>query len=114
MISASPQLSIDELERATGWVIKPEGACKGEVCIPLPEGTVENGYVDAYSLAEKLSMPMIHDPSHGLFCLGPESGGRSLASAVALNVALPDLNGNLFELASLRGQKVLLVAWASW
>ena len=22
---------------ANGWEIKPEGACKGEVCVPLPD-----------------------------------------------------------------------------
>jgi len=27
---------------------------------------------------------------------------------------LPDADGNLFKLSSLRGQKVLLAAWASW
>ena len=28
--------------------------------------------------------------------------------------ALPDADGNPFALSTLRGQKVLLVAWASW
>jgi hypothetical protein len=27
---------------------------------------------------------------------------------------LPDFEGNAFDVASLRGRKVLLVAWASW
>jgi hypothetical protein len=107
-------MTADELERATGWVIKPEGACKGEVCKPLPDGVVSNGRVDTHLFAESLSMPLIHDAKHGLFCLGPESGGRALASAVAPDLELPDLSGDLFNLASLRGQKVLLVAWASW
>ena len=33
---------------------------------------------------------------------------------VTLNAVLPDVDGNPFALGSLRGQKVLLVAWASW
>jgi peroxiredoxin len=37
-----------------------------------------------------------------------------LTTAVAPELELPDADGNPFRLSSLRGQKVLLVAWASW
>ena len=40
--------------------------------------------------------------------------GRALATAEAAELELPDLDGNVFKLSSLRGKKVLLVAWASW
>jgi cytochrome oxidase Cu insertion factor (SCO1/SenC/PrrC family) len=59
-------------------------------------------------------MPLVHDEAHGLWALGPESGGRALTTAVVPEITLPDRNGNAFSLSSLRGQKVLLVAWASW
>ena len=29
-------------------------------------------------------------------------------------VVIPDADGNPFDVSTLRGQKVLLVAWASW
>ena len=48
------------------------------------------------------------------YALGPESGGRVLASAVCPEIRLPDLDGREFALSSLRGRKVVLVAWASW
>jgi hypothetical protein len=35
-------------------------------------------------------------------------------SAAAPNLVLPDVHGRPFELASLRGTRVLLLAWASW
>ena len=105
-----------ELDRAaftarTGWELKPEGACKGEVCVPLPDGD------DVESLAARLGMPLLHDEGHGLWALGPESAvtGRALTTAVAPDFELPQvLTGEPFRLSSLRGQKVLLVAWASW
>jgi peroxiredoxin len=49
-----------------------------------------------------------------VWCLGPEAGGRVLSSAVLPDIVLPDLEGKPFALRELRGQKVLLVAWASW
>lgn len=101
-----------ELERRTGWAIKPEGACKGERCVLLPSGG--DGELDARVLAERLGMPLVHDEAEGLWCLGPEAGGRALASAEVPDLELPDLDGRPFRLGSLRGKKVLLYAWASW
>lgn len=45
---------------------------------------------------------------------GPRGWGHALTSAQAPDLELPDLDGRPFALQSLRGQKVLLVAWASW
>jgi len=107
-------LSVDtkELEQRTGWVMKPEGACKGEVCaLATMTGTSR---VDARVLAERLGMPLLHDEVHEVWCLGPQTGGRVLSSALLPEIVLPDLEGKPFALRELRGQKVLLVAWASW
>ncbi len=112
MILETLQLNPFELERRTGWSIKPEGACKGDRCVPLPHGTSEP--LDARVFAERLQMPLIHDAPNGLWCLGSEAGGRALSSAVAPELILPDVEGHPWSLSSLRGRKVLLIAWASW
>jgi hypothetical protein len=112
MILERPEVAPDELERRTGWEIKPEGACKGDRCVPLGERA--GGLLDARVLSERLGMALVHDERHGLWALGPEAGGRALTSAVLPELTLPDRHGNPFALSSLRGQKVLLVAWASW
>ena len=101
----------DELERRTGWKIEPQGACKGDRCVPLPGG---GAALDVRVLAERLEMALVHDSKHGLWALGPEAEGRALASAELPEITLPDRQGNPFSLSSLRGSKVLLVAWASW
>ena len=109
------QLDVDPgvLARETGWEIKPEGACRGDRCVPLGHDAGAQTF-DVRLLAEKLSMPLVHDEGHGIWALGPEGGGRFLDTAEMPEVTLPDLDGNPFSLSSLHGQKVLLVAWASW
>ena len=101
-----------ELRARTGWELRPEGLCKGDRCVPLPEGEGER--IDARTLAERLGMELVHDGEHGLWALGPEAGGRALASAELPDITLPDRHGQPFSLRSLRGTKVLLVMWASW
>jgi hypothetical protein len=98
----------DELEQRTGWSIKPEGACRGDVCVPLTSP------FDLTDVAERLRMALVRDEAHGLWGLGPESGGHALTSAELPEIVLPDRNGRDFELRSLRGTKVIMVAWASW
>ena len=95
----------------TGWVIKPEGACKGEICVPLPR---DRGF-DLVDTAPRLGMALIHDEAHGVWALGPESlTGRTLVTAAAPDVVLQDMEGNDFRLDSLRGQKVVIVSWAPY
>ena len=102
-----------ELLRQTVWEIKPEGACKGERCVPLGVATGGEQF-NVRTLAALLNMPLVGDDASGLWSLGPEAGGRALESVEMPDLRLPDLNGAIFDVGSLRGSKVLLVAWASW
>jgi hypothetical protein len=106
----------DELTAATGWSVKPQGACRGDVCVPLPaEVRTADGRVAVDVLAPRLGMPMLHDEEHALWALGPATvTGHALSNAEAPELTLPDVDGNPFSLSSLHGRKVLLVAWASW
>jgi hypothetical protein len=97
-----------DLERRTGWTIKPEGACRADVCVPLKEP------FDVRDMAERLGMALIHDPEHELWALGPLAGGRALRNAQLPDLVLPDRHGRDFALRSLRGTKVFMIAWASW
>jgi hypothetical protein len=98
-----------ELARATGWTIKAQGACKGDVCVPL----FGEERTDARAFASKLGMAVISDG--GVTAVGPETVmGRALTTAEAPDFTLPDWKGGEFTLSSLRGQKVFLLAWASW
>jgi hypothetical protein len=110
----TPRVAVDLLARETGWEVKPQGACRSEVCVPLPAGALDDGRVDLVAFAQRLGMPVLHDEEHDLWSLGPRSGGRALESADAPDFVLPTLTGEPFPLSALRGKKVLIAAWASW
>lgn len=112
MIFTSSRVPVEEFERVTGWLSKPEGLCRGERCVPFR--SVDPAAVELAAAADALAMPLVHDAPHRLWALGAEAGGRVLRSAVAPELELPDFRGGSFRLSSLLGTKVLLLAWASW
>ena len=115
MLLTSDLVDAERFEAATGWAVKPEGACKADLCVPLPDEARQGDRLDATVLADRLGMPVLRDERHGLAALGPATvAGRALETAVAPELELPDVDGNPFRLSSLHGKKVLLVAWASW
>jgi len=113
MLLRSLSVGRHAFEAGTGWTFKPEGACKGDVCIPLSKAPGDT--VDVERVAQDMGLPLVAAPEFGLWALGPESiGNRALLSAEAPDLRLPDLDGREFALSSLRGQKVLLYAWAPY
>ena len=69
---------------------------------------------DDRARAARVGRPLVGDEPDGPWCLGPAAGGRALIGVDAPDLVLPGLDGVPFALRSLRGTKVLLVAWASW
>jgi len=111
VILDSLDITAEEFATGTGWELKPEGACKAEVCVPLDQ---TRGF-DLLATTERLRMGVVCDQEAGLWAVGPESlGDRALVSAEAPELVLDDLDGNQFRLSSLRGQKVLIVSWAPY
>jgi hypothetical protein len=114
MLLDSLDLTADAFADATGWVAKPEGMCKGDSCVPVPEAMGTDGSFDVAAVAELLGMALVADGDAGVWALGPESGGRALTTATVPPIELPDIDGNPFDLTATHGRKVVLVAWASW
>lgn len=107
----------DEVERATGWAFKPEGLCRGEMCVPVRDGAIQaHGRIDLAVLAETLRRPLALDIAESAAFLGASANDRteSLLSRHAQDFTLPDLAGHQHSLSEHSGNKVLLVFYASW
>lgn len=115
MLLDSLTVSPDRFCAETGWDAKPQGLCKGDLCVPASGATRADGSLDVSAVAERLGMPLVADDPRGLWALGPATvSGRALQTAVAPPLVLPDRNGDAFALSSLLGRKIVMVAWASW
>lgn len=111
-------ISDADVARATGWEHKPEGMCRGDVCIPLrdPQVARGDGRLDLEKLAQALHRPLALDAEEHCAFLGTAASERAAAlqSLQAPDFTLPDLRGRMHSLREHRGKKVLLVAYASW
>jgi peroxiredoxin len=115
-------LPIERLEETTGLVVKPEGICFDDQCIPLPAHRAHDFFRDdatkfnLTAFARLLDQPVLHDSEHSVWLVGEAGGVRrdTLTSLEAPDFTLPDQHGNLHSLSDYRGKKVFLVSWASW
>jgi hypothetical protein len=114
--------SLDDLRATTGWELKPQGACLGEVCVPIPAGRetdfirADGNQFNLAALARQLNQPVVHDDAYAVWFFGEAVNARDSArqSLQAPDFTLPDLDGRLHSLSEYLGRKILLVFWASW
>ena len=123
-------LELDEMARATGWELKPEGVCLGEMCVPIPaerraDFFLDHGargdrggarYFNFAALADLLGKPWAGDLKNRAWFFGTEAAARAraLETLKAPDFTLPDLEGKPHSLHDHLGKKVFLVSWASW
>jgi hypothetical protein len=117
-------LRSDELLASTGWEIKPEGVCRGEICVPLPEQHAASllaerdgaTWLDVAGFAGYVGQTTARDDATDTwyFGPGPEERRGQLDMLDAPDFELPDLEGRMHRLSDHRGKKVLLALWASW
>jgi peroxiredoxin len=111
-------VAADELAAATGWVIKPEGLCRGDRCVPLLGRAVAVGdaMVDLAEWATALGLLTATDVEFSAVALAPASSAEPAirVGSEAPDLDLPDLDGNSHALSDFAGRKRVLVTWASW
>jgi hypothetical protein len=105
-----------DLPRVNEFELKPQGACRGDVCIPIPKTLVRGAYFNLTAFARKVGQAVVADARARAWSFGeiPVVRGSFLESRMAPDVAVPDRTGRPVHLSDFRGKKVLLVTWASW
>jgi hypothetical protein len=116
--STTVLLAPDALEEATGWDLRPEGLCRGDVCVPrrAGDGLVVDDQIDLAAFAALMQRPLAYDADAGIAVLAdaPEQHAAAFDARVAPEWTLPNLDGNPVSSSDFVGRKKLLVAWASW
>lgn len=117
-------ISPADLTRVNGFVLKPEGACLEEICIPIKQDQDSKlfvrrsgkSWVNITELARKLQQPFVSDSKASAWSFGaiPQVRRPFLESAIAPDFELTDRSGKTVRLSDLRGKKVLIMTWASW
>ena len=105
-----------DLPRINGFEIKPQGACRADICIPIPRGMMRGDTFNLTAFAQRVGQKFIADPAARVWSFGeiPVMQGAYLESRIAPDVEVPDRKGKPVRLSQFRGKKVLLVTWASW
>ena len=106
------------LPQSVGWEWKPEGLCRGNVCVPVRDRSklLAGGKLDVGAVAAALGHLSVVDANAGIAAIAlPKEGRRqALRDQHAPAFTLPDLEGVEHDLKEWRGTKKLLVAFASW
>jgi peroxiredoxin len=109
-----------DLAAATGWVLKPEGLCRDDTCVPLFGREVtasgDSSGIDLAEWAAALGLLVAGDEKAGVVALAPsaESHDSEVADGKAPRLDLTDVDGDPVSFDDLSGHKRVLVTWASW
>ncbi len=107
-------ISPAELEWATGWELKPEGLCKGPVCVVLHDPVAtDDGRVDLSAVAKALGRSMALSVEGAVVAIAGDPMGAGQTGSID-ELELPDVNGQPVRMSDTAGRKRLLIAWASW
>jgi len=103
-----------DLPRINEFTLKPQGACRADMCIPVPKQLRSGAWFNLSGFAERVHEASLHDSGVWSFGEIPVVRGSYYNTRVAPDFAVPDRKGRAVHLSDFRGKKVLVVTWASW
>ena len=106
----------DEVAPVNGFSVEQHGACRGDLCLPLPDDARRDDLFNLTAFARTTGQVVVAEPDAGVWSFGEMQalGGGLSHSRVAPDFEVPDRTGRPIRLSDFRGRKVLLVTWASW
>lgn len=104
-----------DLPRINGFEVKPQGACRADICIPIPKDMKRGDYFNVTAFANQIGQSVVSEPESHVWSFGEiQALGGGLATRIAPDFTVPDRAGRPVHLYGFRGRKVLVVTWASW
>jgi len=113
-------VSPSDFNRINDFVVKPQGACLGDLCIPLRAEllkTVQGAqWIDVSAFAELLEQPFVVDTASNTWSFGdiPLTRQGMIDGAQAPDFELLDREGKVVRMADYKGKKALVITWSSW
>ena len=103
-----------DLPDINSFHVKPQGACKDDLCIPIPKAMKSGEWFNLSSFARKVRQPVVTEAGVWSFGEIPVLRGDFYESRVAPDFSVPDRAGKIVHLSDFRGRKILILTWASW
>ena len=103
-----------DLPRINDFHVKPQGACKDDLCIPIPKDMKSGEWFNLSGFARKLHQPVVAEAGVWSFGEIPVLRCDFYESRIAPDFSVPDRTGKTVHLSDFRGKKVLILTWASW
>lgn len=113
-----------DLTRINDFVLKPEGACLDDICVPVQQDTdsaifltrSNQRWFNVTELARRLNQAYVYDHDASVWSFGeiPVTRSGLVNNRVAPDFELIDRTGKPIKLSAYKDKKVILLTWASW
>lgn len=111
-------VAVEDFERATGWQLKPQGLCLGDVCVPVRDLQLltQDNQIDLVEFARLVNQNIVFDKARKIAALGERADlrGDEMSTLEAPDFVLPDIHGKKVSFSDFNRRKRLLLAWSSW
>lgn len=115
-------MSPEDLTQINGFVLKPEGACLDDLCIPLQQNSdllksVDGQqWVNVTAFADLMEQAYVVDEDTRVWSFGeiPATRQSMFSNAQAPEFEIPDRQGNVVRMSDFKGKKALIITWSSW